>query len=299
MNAAVEDYRWLVSDRAEPLLVRVAADVRENPATPAQIRALRTEVGVERAALVLEQVELRRRAREKFPEADQLFFIRRGLEQATDARLATYKAFRFAVANDLADLCCGIGGDAMTLALDHPIRLVDRDEVALILAVANIGPFGPDLRAVCGSVAPEHVADVNAWHLDPDRRASGQRTSRAEFSDPGLELIEQLRTANPHGAIKLAPAAMVPETWRMEGEREWIETRGECRQQMIWLGDFAEIPGSSIATIVEEDDGEAASFRGSPEIPLHSGDAVGKYVFDPAPSLIAAHLTGAWRRCWS
>ncbi len=179
------------------------------------------------------------------------------------------------------------------MALD-PLRLVDRDEICLLLAAANCERLGGvAITRHCESVALQHVTEVDAWHLDPDRRTGDARTSRAELAEPGLETIEQLRQANPHGAIKLAPAAEAPEVWQEAGNREWIETRGECRQQMVWLGSLASEPGSSQATLLDVATGEAASFRGDATIPLSVADSIGPFVFDPAPSLVAARLTGA------
>ena len=63
-----------------------------------------------------------------------MFFTRLGLEQATDAWVARYKATRFPAGQLLADLCCGIGGDLMALSERGPTRGVDRDPVAAICA---------------------------------------------------------------------------------------------------------------------------------------------------------------------
>ena len=56
---------------------------------------LRKDLSLQRAHLVVEQIELRRRAREKFSLAEKMYLTRKGLEQATDERLAAYKASRF------------------------------------------------------------------------------------------------------------------------------------------------------------------------------------------------------------
>ena len=294
MTASLDDYRWLVGDQATPWLRRVDEDLRGTPPTPAFLRQLRQSLGVERTSLVLEQVELRRKAEEKFRQAQKLFFTRRGLEQATDDLLAAYKAQRFVDALHVADLCCGIGGDALALAGDHPLSLVDRDEVSLLMAGVNVSRVRPGMFPVCvaESIDPRHVTECDAWHIDPDRRASGKRISRVELGDPGSEVIDRLRAANPHAAIKLAPAAEVPAPWLPECEREWIETRGECRQQVAWQGKLAEAPNSHVATLVDTN-GEGCSFIGEPNVLLESSDKVGAFLFDPAPSLVAARLVGA------
>src|SRR3954451_6365640 len=88
----LEDYRWLVSDAAIPWLA-AAAEPQVQLVKFAQ--TLRKQFSALRTHLILEQAELRRRAKEKFARADQLFFTRQSLEQATDDRIASYKASRF------------------------------------------------------------------------------------------------------------------------------------------------------------------------------------------------------------
>ena len=299
MTAPLDDYRWLVGDEATPWLRKVDEDLPAMPPAPAYLRQLRLSVGAVRTSLVLEQVELRRKAQEKFSQAHELFFTRQGLEQATDELLAAYKAQKFADTNNVVDLCCGIGGDAMALAEDLALSLVDRNEISLLFAGVNVSRVRQGIFPECiaESVDARHVAECDAWHIDPDRRSSGKRTSRVELGDPGNEVIDRLRAANPHAAIKLAPAAGVPDSWLAECEREWIETRGECRQQLVWLGKLAEAPHSHVATLVDAN-GESCSFAGKPNVAIESSDKVGAFLFDPAPSLVAARLVGALAEAW-
>ena len=105
-----DDYDWLVSAAGAEAFARAAA----GPADPLRLQQqLRKSLPAERARLVVEQLELRQRARRKFSAAEQMFFTRQTLEQATDERLAAYKAARFAAVAPTgvwADICCGIGG---------------------------------------------------------------------------------------------------------------------------------------------------------------------------------------------
>jgi hypothetical protein len=290
---SLDAYRWLIGDEAAPWLRKLADDLADRPPLPATVKSLRLQLGTERAALVLDQVQLRAKAHVKFPRADELFFTAKGLEQATDQWLAGYKAQRFAGFADVADLCCGIGGDALALAQEHPLRLVDRDEISLLLAAANIERSGGILaNQSAAAVEPKHVANVMAWHIDPDRRSSGRRTSRVELGEPGVEAIDALLGVCKEAAVKLAPAADVPPHWHDQCQREWIETRGECRQQVVWFGGLAEEIACRTATLVDAT-GEACSFTGKPDVSCGSAEQIGAYLFDPSPSLSAAGLVGA------
>ena len=103
-----------MSEAAKPWLSLTGEEPHQQP-TVGMLSRLRRDLWPERSHLVVEQVELRARGREKFSRADQMFFTRQGLEQATDEQLAAYKASRFVVGEAVVDLCCGIGGDLISL----------------------------------------------------------------------------------------------------------------------------------------------------------------------------------------
>src|SRR5688500_5566620 len=108
-----EDYRWLIGPTAAEWLTEAAA---WNGSSVALTARLRQSLPAPRAHLVLEQVQLRQKAREKFAAASRMFYTKLALEQATDESVAGYKASRFPAAGRVADLCCGIGGDLLSLA---------------------------------------------------------------------------------------------------------------------------------------------------------------------------------------
>src|SRR5205814_7227737 len=72
-------------------------------------------------------------------------------------------------------------------------------------------------------------SDVCSSDLDPDRRASGRRTTRVESFAPSLADLDGLRRRNPQAAIKLAPATEVPGDWSDAAEIG----RASCRER-VW-----------------------------------------------------------------
>ena len=261
---------------------------------------LRKDLSAERAHLVLEQIDLRQRAREKFTRAERMFFTRKGLEQATDEPMARYKAARFPIENvSIYDLCCGIGGDLIALAQGRTVRGVDSDPVCGLLADRNLAAYGADdpiglrIRVEDFVHALESVGSTAcvAWHLDPDRRVVGKRTTNMESFSPPLPIIAKLLALSPNGAIKIAPASEVPPQWQSSAEREWIGSRGECRQQVVWHGDLALRPGRRSATVVDAAGG-AATIVGAGDEPLPVAAALGRYLYEPHAAVLAAHLAG-------
>ncbi len=242
MSDALDDYRWLTSDEAHAYLLELSTD-----AAPLvqQVARLRKQLSAERVHGLIQQHELRQRARAKFSRADAMLFTGIGLEQATDEWIAAYKARRFPIIGEVVDLCSGIGGDLQALAARGTARGVDRDPICARIAAYNAQV---DVRAVdCSATDVQHAA---AWHIDPDRRSGGQRTTRVVDHEPGAAALEALLAANEQGAIKLAPAAEWPDEWTSRAEWEWISRDGECRQLVAWFGSLAERRGKRSATIV-------------------------------------------------
>ena len=134
------------------------------------------------------------------------------------------------------------------------------------------------------------VSGCRAWHIDPDRRPGGHRTSRLDFSEPGLDAIARLLDQQPNGAIKLAPAASVPEQWKQTAEREWIGSRRECRQQVAWLGSLATAAGLHTATVVSAA-GKDTSLTGRGDEPVQVAERLGSYFCEPHAAVLAARLT--------
>ena len=299
------DYRWLTSPAAERYFA-LAGDAALSELQRSD--RLRRELSAERARLVLEQVALRGRARGKFSAAERMFFTPVALEQATDEQVARYKARRF-VGGELAlDLCCGIGGDLLALAERRPALGVDRDPIKALLAAANLRACRGDSQShglgshgagrfarlvVCGDATRLAMPADVAWHIDPDRRAGGARTSDARHYAPSLDELGAMLAGAPHAAIKLAPAAVAPDDWAERGELEWIGRGGECRQQVAWLGRLAMEPGLRRATVVRGCAGDAHSIVGRADVPCEIAPMLGRYLHEPDAAVLAAHLAGA------
>jgi hypothetical protein len=292
--AALADYEWLVGGEAAEILNDVRQ--RREPLLAAASR-LRSQISASRVHLVLEQAELRERAAAKFARADRMFFTPKWLEQATDGWIADYKAQRFAGRGPIADLCCGIGGDLLAFAAEVSTVGVDRDPAAACLAAANAKAVLPAEAAARTSLQSAGVEDFDtsgyaAWHLDPDRRPVGKRTSSLECSSPSLDIVERLLVAVPNAAIKLAPAADVPESWAERCELEWISRDRQCRQLVAWLGELAQVPSHRRATFLNGDGTSRGTIVGQPNIPVPIAQQLGRFLYEPDAAVLAAHLTG-------
>ena len=120
-----EQVEFLSSELGRTLLGDVQRDLGQGEDRLRLLKRLRKTVAADLAAALVQQAELRRRARTKFSLADQMLFTDLGLQQASSESLAVYKSRRFDSQRPVEDWCCGIGGDAIGLAencQDNPGR---------------------------------------------------------------------------------------------------------------------------------------------------------------------------------
>lgn len=291
------EFAWLTSQEAAEHL-KIATRLFEKKLNPLKTaKLLRKTIPPAQAAMVMEQAQLRIRARRKFEHADAMFFTGRSLEQSTSSLIATYKAKRFAKAQSVADVCCGIGGDLISLALrndaeDFETVGVERDPVPACFAAANLlATDCKNARIEEASFEDFDMTSFDAVHFDPDRRVKG-RTTTGGFFEPSLQSIfDRLSLDRQMVAIKVAPATEI-ESPGFPVQREWIGGWRECKQQVLWAGpDVTE--SSRVATIVAKD-GAYCHFRFSDSEPMPEkckmAETIGPYIYEPHASVLAAGL---------
>ncbi len=293
MNS-IDDYRWLVSTAGADF-IRAASELLAAGDIVAATSRLRKDLSPARTHLVIQQAQLQQRAREKFAAAERMFFTDVGLQQATGEIIADYKAQRFPRDEQVIDLCCGIGGDLFSLARNEPACGIDRDEVAALLAEANCRALGLNAATVRREDVTMHdIAASSLIHIDPDRRPQGKRTTNVAMHEPNDAFLEKLFAHCRGGAIKLAPAADIPQHWRERCEFQWISHRGECKQLVVWFGALAHSTGCRTATMLSRD-GAAHSMVADEQEAANApaiARAIGKYFYEPDAAVIAARLVG-------
>ncbi|WP_438829175.1 THUMP-like domain-containing protein [Streptomyces adonidis] len=269
---------------------------------------LRRAHPAELVSAALGQERLRQRAVAKFgaEDAGRMFFTPNGVEQSTRASVAAYRAGRFRElgVTSVADLCCGIGGDAIALArAGIRVLAVDRDPLTVAVARANAEALGIGELV---EVREADVADVDtsaydALFVDPGRRggpsggaarsasvrgggraAGGRIFDPAAYSPPLSWAVGAARKA-PLAALKIAPG--VPhEAIPGEAGAEWISDGGDVKEAVLWFG-AAPGGGSVRATLLPGP--RVLVGRGLPDPEVRS---VGRYLYEPDGAVIRAHL---------
>ncbi|TQJ29677.1 THUMP-like domain-containing protein [Microbacterium sp. SLBN-146] len=244
---------------------------------------------------VVTQARLRTRGRAKFGElADRMLFTRAGLEQATRLGVAVRHAARFRNAGleRVADLGCGIGGDALGLAgLGLHVDAVDVDDVTAAIAAYNLAPFGQDATVRQGTAEDSDLSAVDAVWLDPARRTAGHgdtSRTRAEDWSPSLDWSFELSTRMPTG-IKLGPGldrTSIPD----HVEAQWVSAEGSTIELVLWSGALAREGVRRAALVIR---GEAAhELTASADAADEPPRALGTYLHEPDGAVIRARLIG-------
>ena len=254
---------------------------------PAIQTALRKKYPAEvvRAALTL--TDLRKHARPRFTRADQMWFDRTRLEQATQEIVARHKSERFKACNDekVLDLCCGLGADAISIAHHTPVVAVDLSPLATWFTQQNAAAYGVSANIETLNSDVESVDTTGRFvHLDPDRRTQGQRQVRLEFGSPALPYLQALTKTARGGAIKVSPASNFGGKFT-DCEVELISLNGECKEATIWFGELRQAAPFK-ATILPQ----GVSVAGDPWEYRPRIEPLKRYLFDPDPAVVRAGL---------
>jgi SAM-dependent methyltransferase len=249
---------------------------------------LREALTAEQTHAILETLLLRQRAEEKFERAASMYFTRPALEQASAEIISRYRARRYQATglDRIADLGCGIGGDALALTENATVIGVDQDPVRLAMAQANVAVYDhvnafQPLQADLNHLVPLDVAAVFA---DPGRRDErGKRLYSVREYHPSLERLLSWRSQVPNIGIKISPGVDYAEL-PPDGEVEFISVNRGVREGVLWFGRLQTgvqrratlLPGEHVLT--------------SEPVPNVPVQAPSQYLYEPDGAVIRAHL---------
>ncbi|MGV9319379.1 class I SAM-dependent methyltransferase [Streptomyces sp. NPDC003660] len=285
--SALQGFHALRTDEGRALLDEVRGTAPADELAVAT-RLRRTHpAGLVSAALG--QARLRQRAEAKFgaEDAQAMFFTPNGVEQSTRASVAAYRAERMRALGitSVADLCCGIGGDALALArAGIRVLAVDRDPLTAAVARANAEALGLGelIEVREADVTEVDTAGYDAVFVDPARRGGRGRIFDPEAYSPPLSWAVATALDAPRAALKIAPG--IPhEAVPAEAEAEWISDGGDVKEAVLWFGTDA--PGGIRATLLPGP--RTLQGRGLPDPAVRTP---GRYLYEPDGAVIRAHL---------
>jgi SAM-dependent methyltransferase len=252
---------------------------------------LRQELDPGQTHAVLETALLRQRARDKFSRAAEMYFTRAALEQASSEPVSRYRASRIGRAgyDTVADLGCGVGGDALALAAQHRVLGLDRSWQRLAMARENVRVYGHQRRfqPLLADLNRFPPLPVDAFFADPSRRDARGRRAFAphDYRPPLNSLLSCWLPRVPHAVVKVSPGidyAHLPPNAGLE----FISLHGEVKEAALWFGDLRD--GSQRrATLLPG--GDTLSDLDRSDAPVTTSGPLA-FLYEPDGAVIRAHL---------
>ncbi len=286
----IEDFSFLLSEQGQAFLQETAV----TPITPhnhLQIASqLRKQLPPARAQAVLETLVLRQRGAVKFSRAAQMYFTRAALEQASSEQVARHRARRFmrAGVKSVADLGCGIGGDAIALAEYAEVIGIDRDGLRLRMARQNLKVYGrsPNFHPLQADLLDLPPFSVDALFFDPARRdRHGKRIFSVHKYQPPLSLLDGWREMVTATAVKISPGVDYAEL-PLDAELEFISLNGEVKEGVLWFGELRDGNGRR-ATLLPGGHTLTKSETQIQDVEISDPKT---YLYEPDGAVIRAHL---------
>jgi len=263
------------------------------------LERLRATHGNSLAAAAVGQATLRRRATAKFgDDARHLLFTRDGLEQATRARVARWRAAelesaqrRAGLAPTVVDLGCGLGADLIAFArAGLSASGLELDPVTAALAQANVTALRLAVTVACGDATAVGALDpaVTAF-VDPARRDSAGRVWSIQGWAPPWPFVRSL-VEGTATVVKAAPA--IPHHLVPPGvAADWVSDGGDVVEACLWSRALHERPGRSHRAVLLRRDAEPQVLEGDPGNRAPTGE-LGTYLHEPDGAVIRSGLVG-------
>ncbi len=299
---------WLRSPAGAALLHQLAAQPLRDRDLLATVSHLRQHYPLPYARAAVEQTLLRQRAHGKIAHADQLFFIRAALEQASSAPVAAYRARLLPPASHIADMGCGIGGDSLVCAAHgHTVTAYDHDHDRLCVARANAAILG-----VAAQVTFVHAdvrrtpppAAATVVYCDPARRDGLRRHFTLAAASPPLPHVLAWLVQHPALLVKLSPGidraeldAVLQAAGNPPVSCEFVALNGDLKECLLRCGTLAEAtPRATLLHTAPAVPNAPASYAATVHsmtatpAPTPPTSAPLAYLYEPDPAVIRAGL---------
>ncbi len=243
----LETARWLTSEAGLSAVARATRHLDEGA------DELRAAADLARAipepaqrAAALTAAVARRRARERWPEADALLFTREALEQASDPVVSRHRAGRLLAdappGSPVFDLCAGVGGDTIALARaaagrDVQVTAVERDPARLMLLSHNVEVAGVAVTVRAADVLTLDLPPEALIHADPARRRGERRLRRLDEYVPSVPALLAAHPGAARWALAVAPGVALDDPLLpADVEVEYIQRGASLLEATLWRG---------------------------------------------------------------
>ncbi len=271
---------YLTSAAGAQALDQVAERHLSSASLVGDIAALRAQFG-ERAAILVETVQLRRRAAAKFDDPSGWLFTDEALQQATAGAVAAHRAGRLAGLR-VHDATCSIGSELAALRVSAADLVgSDIDPVRLAMAANNVPGVG-----LCRADALRPITRDTVVMLDPARRQGGRRRFDPRAYAPALDDVFATYRGRDI-VVKAAPGIDFDQVERMgfDGEIEVTSLGGAVREACLWSAGLARTGVRRRATLLDR--GEEITDAEPDECAVAPA---GRWIVDPDGAVVRAGL---------
>lgn len=287
-EVTVELAGWLCTPTGRDAIAAATADLDDGHDALAVGSRLR-DAGMDpgRATAVMGAATARRRARDRWPDADELLFTPAALEQASDPGVAAWRARRLAGAV-VWDLCAGIGADALAMAAaGAEVTAVDHDGGRLRLLEHNAAQRGLRVDTVVGDALAVSVPEGALVHADPSRRRSGTRVKRLADHQPPVRTLLAVHRHVPGSGVVLSPGVDLDDPdLPSDAELEFVALDGALKESVAWTGRLRAEGAVASATLLPQ--GQHRVRRG-PAVAIEVGEP-GAFLVEVVPAAVRARL---------
>jgi predicted RNA methylase len=293
-------YAALATDEGLALVSSLEAFDESRAAAAARYAREVVSSDVARAAMAAAFARRRARASAKFERPELMLFTRSGYEQASSEAVARHRSVRFVGLGAVADLCCGIGSDAIAIAR-RGCRVdgcdIDREPLACAAHNARALGVGASTHFSQADALEVPLAEMDAAFADPSRRAGGVRLRGTDAYAPSLDslLARAGELRNGKLCVKAAPGldyaapSILAPLRGLPLEVEVVSERGTCKETVLWCGGFAASDGARRATVIDRDG--IHSLTGDPLLAVEAR-SLSAYIGEPDPAIVRAGLIG-------
>jgi hypothetical protein len=284
-----EQARALVHHCADPQLEQ-AAKILAGPGSVLEARAfLEQSYDSSICLAILDCLSCRERFAHKFEAAERWLLAREASEQATDSRIANWRAnaLKKDGLEELVELGCGLGGDTVALSKQFEVKAWERCEARLLLARYNTQHLGrPPCTFRCAEV---DCADLKGQVLfvDPARR-DGARLSRPESWFPPLsKVIDCFREGRfQRVGVKVAPGITDRDLPETPLELTFLSIGGQLKEAFLVLDGSHD---SFRQAVLFTQKGDILTFRtGHGRVPV-AQPLPELYLHNPDPAILRAN----------
>jgi hypothetical protein len=286
-------FHELLTSDGQAVLAAAAALAPTERSYLQDFKKLRKLCAAPLAQAALETAILQLKARTKFAAAERMYFEREALEQASGDFPASHRARRLAPFGVVADLCCGIGGDALAFArAGATVQAIEQDPVRAAMAAANAQALGLAGQVLVseGNAITTPLPDVQAAFADPSRRSNERRFLDPEAYSPPLAAIRGRFAADFPLAVKVAPGVSWDHIASLPAEAEFVSVHGELKECVLWFGPMRTMARRATllpsgTTLASEEAAEAPALSDAQD-----------YVFDADAAIVRSGLAGLLAR---